>query len=369
MKRNAIVFVLALVILLSGCSSEQKVAASAPPIVRNFEVTVATTASALDLVEAVGTVRAYQTSQLASRATGIITQVRVREADRVRRGETLAVIDQAVPTAALERALATELAVENELAAAESDLALAESTLSRYQTLVDKQIVSRQLFDEVRARRQSALAHRDLARAGQAQAKAAVSEARAVLDFTRVTAPFDGIVTERTLDPGAMASSGLPILTVEDVSRYHLEASVNENDLRYVRLGNRVPVSIDALGDGELSGWVAQIIPAADAASRTFIVKIELPSNKELRSGLFGHAQFSRGRKPALLVPQSAVVERGQLHAAYILDQTGIANLRYVTLGGRTGTQVEILAGMQDGDRVVAQPGELDLSGKRIGAR
>jgi RND family efflux transporter MFP subunit len=222
----------------------------------------------------VGTVRAFQTSQLSSQATGTITQVRVREGDRVRRGEVLAVIDSAEPSAALDRAIATEAAAANELTAAESDLQLAESTLARYQVLFDKQIIARQQFDEVKARQQSALAHRDLARATQLQAKAVVTEAKAVLDFTRVTAPFDGVVTERKLDPGAMASPGLPILTVEDVSRYRLETSVNENDLRFARLGDRVPVSIDALGGTRLIGQVAQIVPAADASSHTFIVKI-----------------------------------------------------------------------------------------------
>jgi membrane fusion protein, multidrug efflux system len=295
--------------------------------------------------------------------------VRVREGDRVRHGEILALIDQTAPSAALERALATEAAAGNELAAAESDLGLAESTLSRYQTLFDKQIISRQQFDEVKARQQSAAAHRDLARAAQLQAKASVTEARAVFDFTRVTAPFDGLVTERKLDPGAMASPGLPILTVEDVSRYRLEVSVNENDLRLVHLGERVPVYIDAIERGEMNGEVVRIVPAADAASRTFIIKIELQGDKALRSGLFGHAQFSRGQKPCLLIPQSSVVERGQLHAAYVLDDSGIANLRYVTLGRRTGTDVEILAGVQNGEHLVVQPGELDLSGKRIEAQ
>jgi len=358
-----------MIAVLSGCKSDQRVDASAPVVVHNLSVVTAAPTSVPDVLEAVGTVRAFQTSQLASQATGTITQVRVHEGDRVRRGEVLAVLDQSAPTAALDRALATEAAAANELTAAESDLTLAESTLTRYQTLYEKQIISRQQYDEIKARRQSGLAHRDLAQAAQLQAKAAVSEARAVLDFTRIVAPFDGVVTERRLDPGAMASPGLPILTVEDVSRYRLEAVVNENDLRYAHIGDRVLVSIDVLGNGELTGRVAQIVPAADAASRTFVVKVELPGNKTVRSGLFGHAQFSRGQKPSLLVPQTSVVERGQLHSAYVLDQSGIAGLRYVTLGRPIGTQVEILAGVQNGERVVAQPGEMDLSGKRIEAQ
>lgn len=353
---------------LSSCSSDAKVDASTPDMVR-LRVVPATMAGVPDVLEAVGTVRAFQTSQLASQATGTITQVRVREGDRVRRGEVLALIDQSEPSAALDRAVATEAAAANELTAAESDLELAESTLARYQILFDKQIIARQQFDEVKARQQSALAHRDLARAAQLQAKAAVTEAKAVLDFTRVTAPFDGVVTERKLDPGAMASPGLPILTVEDVSRYRLEASVNENDLRYVRMGDRVPLSIDALGDTQITGKVVQIVPAADAASRTFIVKVELPGNNAVRSGLFGHAQFSRGEKQALLLPQTAVVERGQLHGAYVVSADGVAELRYLTLGRTSGSQVEILAGVQNGEQIVAEPGEADLSGKRVEAQ
>lgn len=370
MKSIWIVFLLLLAtaVSLTGCSSQQKVDANTPEIVR-LSVITAQTSSVPDALEAVGTVRAFQTSQLSSQATGTITQVRVREGDHVRRGEVLAMLDQSAPSAALDRAVATEAAAANELTAAESDLALAESTLARYQTLFDKQIISRQQFDEVKARQQSALAHRDLARAAQLQAKAAVTEAHAVLDFTRVTAPFDGIVTERKLDPGAMASPGLPIVTVEDASRYRLEVSVNENDLQYVHLAQQVPVSVDALPGIPLTGRVVQIVPTADAASRSFVVKIELTGSKAFRSGLFGHAQFSRGQRSALLVPQAAVVDRGQLQAAYVLDQGGIANLRYVTLGRASANQVEILAGVQPGERVVIQPGELDLSGKRIEAQ
>ena len=370
MKRVGILIslVLTVAVVVTGCSSGRKADASTPEVVR-LNIITAKASTVPDVLEAVGTVRAFQTSQLSSQATGTITQVRVREGDWVHRGEVLATLDQSAPSAALERTLATEVASANELAAAESDLTLAESTLARYQTLSEKQIISRQQFDEVKTRQQSAVAHRDMARAAQLQAKAAVAEARAVLDFTRIVAPFDGIVTERKLDSGALASPGLPILTVEDVSRYRLEASVNENDLRYVHLGDRIPVAIDALPNTALTGRVVQIVPAADETSRSFVVKLELSGNKDVRSGLFGHAQFSRRRNFALLLPQSAIVNRGQLHAAFVIDQSGIANLRYVTLGHAFENQVEILAGLQAGERVVAEPGELDISNKRIEAQ
>jgi RND family efflux transporter MFP subunit len=240
--------------------------------------------------------------------------------------------------------------------------------LKRYQTLFEKKSVSPQEFDEVKARQQAALSRRDIAKAGQAQAQAALSQARTSLDYTRIRAPFDGVVTEKKADSGTLASPGMPIFTVEDVRRYRLEATVNESDLRYVRAGQQVSVAIDALENAALKGKVVQIVPAADPASRTFLVKIELPADTRLRSGLFGRAQFSRGERQALLIPRSAVVERGQLQGIYVLDQNKVAGLRYVTLGKPSGAEIEVLAGLQDGERLVAKPGAVELNGKRIEA-
>jgi len=123
------------------------------------------------------------------------------------------------------------------------------------------------------------------------------------------------------------------------------------------------------LQNPELKGKVTQIVPAADPGSRSFLVKIELPSDAQLRSGLFGRAQFSRGQRSSFVIPRTAVVERGQLQGVYVLDQNKVAGLRYVTLGKTSGPQVEVLAGLQEGERFVAQPGLLDWSGKRIEAQ
>ena len=354
------------VVSLAGCSNEQTRTAPSPETVQNLQVLAVQQANMPDLLEAVGTVRAAQTSDVASQMMGNIIEIRAHEGDRVQRGQVLALIDDSQPRAALDRATAADLAAQQQLVGADSDLALAESTLKRYQTLFEKKSVSPQEFDEVKARQQAALARRDMATAGQAQAQAALSQARTSLDYTRIRAPFDGVVTEKKADSGTLASPGMPIFTVEDVRRYRLEATVNESDLRYVRSGQQVSVAIDALDNAGLNGKVVQIVPAADAASRTFMVKIELPTDTRLRSGLFGRAQFSRGERRALLIPRSAVVERGQLQGIYVLDQNKVAGLRYITLGKPSGGEVEVLAGLRDGERLVARPGGVDLNGKRI---
>ena len=360
--------IVAAVVGLSSCSTERKAEAPPTQTVRNIPVLAVQQANVSDLLEAVGTVRAAQTSDLASQMMGNIVEVRAHEGDRVQRGQVLAVIDDSQPRAAVDRAIAAGVAAQQQLVAADSDLSLAESTLKRYQNLYERKSVSPQEFDEVKARQQAALARRDMAQAGQAQSQAALNQARTSLDYTRIRAPFDGVVTEKKADSGALASPGMPIFTVEDERRYRLEATVNESDLRYVRTGQQVSVAIDVLDNAGLKGKVKQIVPAADPASRTFLVKIELPTDTRLRSGLFGRVQFSRGERKALLIPRSAVVERGQLQGIFVLDQNKVASLRYITLGRPSGSAIEVLAGLQDGERLVAKPGALDLNGKRVEA-
>ncbi len=354
---------------LVACSGERQPNAQAPQIVRNISLIDVQKRNIPDLLQAVGSVRAEQTSVLAAQMMGNITEIRVHEGDRVQRGQVLAVIDESQPRSALDRAIAANNASQQQLAAADTDLSLAESTLKRFQMLYERKSLSPQEFDEVKARQQAALARREMARADQQQAKAALAQAQTMLGYTTIRAPFDAVVTEKKVDSGALASPGMPLFTVEDVRHYRLEASVNESDLAYVRVGQAAPVLVDALGDKELKGKVVEVVPAADPGSRSFLVKVELPSDSRLRSGLFGHAEFARGRRESVLVPRTAIVDRGQLQGVFVVDQYKIAALHYITLGKPVKDDVEVLAGLQDGDRLVASPAGLELDGKQIEAQ
>ena len=356
-------------LMFVACSGEHQSVNAAPETVNNISVVAAQTANIPDVVEAVGTLRAAETSQLAAQMMGNIIEIRVREGDRVRRGQVLAVIDDAQPRAALDRATAADLAAQQEISVSESDFSLAESTFKRYQTLYDRKSVSPQEFDEIKSRYQAAQARREMARAGQAQAKAALQQARTAFSYSHIVSPFDGLVTEKKADIGTLATPGMPIFTVEDLRQYRLEATVNESDLRYVRQGQQIAVSIDAIADRKFKGKVIEIVPAADPTSRSFLVKVELPSDPALRSGLFGRAQFARGERMALLVPRTAIVERGQLQGIYVLDQNRIAGLRYITLGKPSAQQVEVLAGLEAGEMFIGDPGHRELSGKKIESR
>ena len=364
----SLLILLALVplLLLVNCSSQKRATTAAPETISGVALLTAQRTTIPDYIEATGTVRAAQSAQLASQVMGTITRVNVHEGDSVHRGQVLIAIDEAQPRAAYQSATAGLQASQQSIAAADADYALAESTMQRYQMLYDKKSVSPHEYDEVKAKLAAAKARRDAAHANSAQAEAAVAEANTTVGYTKIRAPFDGLVTAKLVDAGAMAAPGVPLLIVEDPSRFRLEAVVDESQIGAVRLGADVPVVLDSLGAQALTGKVVQIVPAADPASRTFTVKIELPPGPQIRSGLFGRARFPRGKREAVLVPQTALLHRGQLDGIYVVGQDEIASLRYVTLGRVADTDVEVLSGLESGERLVAQPADRDLSGKRV---
>lgn len=369
MKREMLTVMAALISLgLSACSGEKAEPAQVRETVRGIKVVSARRTNVPDYLEAVGTVRAAQSSVVASQMMGNIIEIRAHEGDRVRRGQVLAVLDDAQPRASVDRATAAQQAALQDIAAAQSDLTLAQATLRRYQDLYEKKSVSPQEFDEVKARFESAQARRDMAAAGEQQARAAWTQANTSLDYTRVRAPFNGIVTEKKADAGTLASPGTPLFTLEDPSRYRLEAAFDESNASLTKLGASVLLHIDAL-NSDLTGKVAQIVPAADPASRSFLVKIDLPASAGIRSGMFGRAQIPRGERSAVVVPQSAVIQRGQLQAVYVLDANQVADLRYVTLGKTVGSQVEVLSGLDGDELVIAAPGDRELGGRKIEAQ
>jgi RND family efflux transporter MFP subunit len=277
----------------------------------------------------------------------------------------LAVIDDAQSRAGIDRANAALAATRQEVAATEADYALAGSTLKRYENLHEKKSVSPQEFDEIKTRFAAAEARRDAARAGRAQAEAGLAQARTYYDYTRIRAPFDGVITAKLADAGTTATSGTPVLVMEDVARFRLEVTVDESALGVVRLGQTVPVILDALQE-DLQGIVVQIVPAADSGTRTFAVKLELPVTANLRSGLFGRARFARGQRESILIPHTAILDRGQLRGVYVIGSDQVASLHYVTLGKRIGSDYEVLSGLDDGDRIIAEPRDREFSGCKI---
>ena len=320
------------------------------------------------VVRSTGTVHARETAIVSAQVAGRIRQVLVREGDSVRAGQTLVVLDDAALRASDDQAQAAVKAAQNEQTVAQSDAGLAASTLARYQQLQAEKSVSPQEMDEVTRRSEAAAARFDAARAQTEAAHAQVSGARAMLGYTRLVAPFSGVVTARTADPGSMAMPGVPLLQVDQAGTLQLEATVDESAMGAIHRGMKAKVVLDGASSAEIAGTVGEIVPAADPASHSFLVKIDLPSSSQLRAGIYGTAEFANGTRQAILIPRSAVVFRGSLACVYVLDGQGIAQLRYLTLGEQQGNLVEVLSGISPGERLVDAPSDRDLAGKKVEA-
>jgi len=186
-----------------------------------------------------------------------------------------------------------------------------------------------------------------------AQARAEVANAQVSLGYATIRARLDGVVLEKRVEVGALAAPGVSLLTLEDPRGYRLEAHVPESQVGGMALGMQVAVTVEALGRQEQAGTVGEMVPTADPTSRTFVVKIDLPQGAGLRSGMYGKTRFPKGERVALLLPQSALMERGQLQSVYVVEEREMARLRLVKTGKAYGDRVEILAGLKGGDMVV----------------
>ena len=368
-----------------SCAGKQQPAVTTAPMVQGVKIETVAQQPLDQSYEAVGTVRAKTSSIVSSKVMGSIVAMRIREGDTVRAGQVLVEIDSREAriqtqksgaglvemNGALDEVDRSIKAAESSQTAAEANRRLAASTLIRYRKLRERQSISPQEFDEVQARQevadaeaeraerllQSLVARRRMALARIDQAKADVSGSQVYSSFTRIVAPISGVVVSRQADVGYMATPGTPLLTIESGRDYRLEAGVQESQINQIHLRDQVRVQIDALGQQELAGTVVEIVPAADPASRTYLVKIgiALPGGNQqiIRSGLYGKARFITGQTQAITIPRQALVERGQLISVFVVDQSGTARMRLVKTGKTYSDRVEVLSGLQEGEQIV----------------
>jgi len=364
--RFILVPILGSVALWSGCGSEShtKAVSSAPAVA----VRTATVSSQQwpDVYETTGTVRARTAAVLSSKVMAYVRQVAVQVGDRVREGQLLVTLDAQDLDTGVLRAQAGEAEVMSAIPEADSgvvgakaNLDLAESTFKRMEELASKKSISNQEFDEARARLKSAQAAYDIARAKRtqldskrAQVQQEIRGASIMRDYTRIAAPFSGVVTVKSVEPGNLAAPGAPLLTVEREGAYRLEASVEESRLPFVKPGQTVDVALEAL-DRRFTARVSEIVPSVDAASRAYIVKIDLPAVPNLRSGMFGRARFPLGARKVVSIPPPALAERGQLQSVFVVED-GCAHTRLVTIGERGPAAVEVLSGLSEGEKLVS---------------
>jgi RND family efflux transporter MFP subunit len=319
------VLVSATLVGATGChrSPEPDAAAQSLPSV---SVTVATVENhgLTATEEVVGTVRAKLRAAVEAKLSGRIEALLVVPGQAVKQGDTLAALDAREVKARLDSAQA----VRDQAA----------QDLDRIRKLVKDGAATAAELDSAQARQKVAVA--------------AVTGAETMLGHARVVAPFDGVITRKLADVGDLATPGRPLVEIEDPAHLRFEADVPEALLDRLQLGARLPVRVSPRKE-PIEGMVSEIAPVAEAVSRTYLVKLDLPVVTGLRAGQFGRVAVPTGESSVAHVPASAVIQRGQLEYVFVAEG-GKAQLRLVRTGKRFGVDVEVVSGLNAGEKIVS---------------
>ena len=363
MNRLVPVAVFFMLVIVCGCRDaiEPGSVTMARPRVADVRVETVQAVEADRYYEAAGTIEAVNTSDVAARIMAAVTSVTAMEGDRVEGGQLLATLDDRDLRQKVKAAEAAVRSAEKALAAARQNLELAETTVSRYQNLFDGKALTRQELDEAETRLKVARLEYERLDAATQQAAAGLAEARAFLGYTRIVAPFAGIVTVRHVDSGSMAAPGQPLFTVAGISELEVAVGVDERFVGRLRIGQPVFVNMAAQGR-TMTGTIKRIVGAVDTHSRHFTVKVGL-TGADLQPGIYAKIRIPLAGEQAIYVPQDAVVRKGQLTGVYAIDADNIVTYRVVRTGKVKAAAIEILTGLAAGERIITQGMEHAVDG------
>lgn len=370
MRDNTALILILLIASLAvgGCSKKHeadKKETVPAAVVKGTTVEIVKSSALPETLEVVGTVRARTSAVVSARIPGTVSQLNVREGDRVRKGQLLAKLEAlenqanaAVATAGVDEA-------RQGLEEAESRKKLVDSTFERFHKLYDEQAISRQEFDVKQSEKELAAQGLARAEARLKQAQERSKSAATMSDYTRIIAPIAGIVTSKPVDLGATVFPAQMLMTIEDEDSYLLELAVPESLAARVKPGSPVQVALDALGSS-FETRIVEIVPAVDPASRTFTAKIYL-GKKTLKSGMFGRGAINLGTSVnGITLPKKAVVEHGAMTSVWVLDKDNSARMRIIKIGKSVGERFEILSGLSEGERVVVSGVEKVSEGAKV---
>lgn len=304
--------------------------------------------------EALGTLKASTRTEISARVLAPIERVLVRAGQAVKQGDDLVILDRRALETQRSRAHASMVAAQAALDKAEKDYA-------RARELIKKKIISKEEYDENMSRV-------EVARANLDHAKQALAEADVMLSYAVIKAPKSGIIVDRLAEEGDMAQPGVPLLILYDPSSLRLEVPVMENLAIKLKQGDQLEVRIDAL-DRTIEATVDEIVPQAQAASRSFLVKVALPKSPGMFEGMFGRLRIPAGTRRYLCLNTAAIERIGQNEMVDVVHPDG-SLVRRLIKTGRVGqfdekgrpARVEVLSGLQAGEMVLLRPQSDDNS-------
>ncbi len=299
-----------------------------------------------------GVVEAVRQATVSAQATGRVATLQVKVGDKVRAGQVLATIDDRDTQTGVARSQA-------QVAQSEAELANAQANVQRTRDLRKQGFVSQAALDVAESQFKAAQAARAGAGAGAQQARLAQS-------FTQITAPFDGYVLETLAQAGDLAVPGKPVATVYAPQPLRVVVQVPASMAQTARTAKSIELQVS--GSGDATQWVAptsqQGVTAADPVSQTLTWKMDVPAGvaAQMMPGQQTRVRFVGGAAQRMVVPQTAVLRRGELTGVYVATDKGFV-LKAVRLGAAHGDSVEVVAGLKAGDAVAANAIQAGLAG------
>jgi RND family efflux transporter MFP subunit len=346
-----------------------------PPM--TVELAAVTRRDMIDTITVVGNLVGAATVDAVPRGQGRLDAVYVKLGDPVRRGQAIAKIEDREIVEQIKQAEATLNVSQATIRQRQADLKLAQNNMERSKSLFERDLLPRQTFDDTDARYQAAQAQLELSMAQLEQTRSRLDELKINLQNTIITAPVEGFIGKRTLDPGASVGANTSFMSVVDIRTVRLVINVVEKDLRRIHQGTAVEVEVDAYPGENFRGRVARLAPILDPATRTAQVEIEIPnSTYRLKPGMYARAKFTvEQHDNALVVPTLAVVDlQGKLGVWVPADEGDNPVFNPVTIGIEQQDFTEIASGLKDGQRIITtgaaalRPGDrIVLAGQRGG--
>ncbi len=288
-----------------------------------------------------GVIEAVNQATVSAQTSGRVAAILVDVNDFVPAGAVIMRLRSTEQRAGLQQA-------EAGLVEARARAAEAQTNYERVADMYQRKVVSKAQYDQ-------ALANRDAATARLTAAEAGLSSAREGVGYTEITAPYAGVVTKRLVEVGELVTPGRPLMTGLSLRDLRVSLNVPQSVVGAVR---RIGKAAIYTGDHRVEATKITIFPEAATPSSTFRARIDLPPNAaELSPGMYVKVGLVIGEAQRLLVPASALVQRSEVTAVYVVnDRTGTTELRYLRTGHRFGERVEILAGLAPGERVATDP-------------
>ena len=334
-------------------------------------------------LELPGNIQAITEAPILARADGYIQQRMVDIGDRVKTGQPLAIIEAPEIDQQIRQAKANieqaRAAIEQALANYEqgkSNLELARVTADRWKRLVAQGAVSRQENDQYQTQYQAQESNvQALERAVAAQrsnvaaAEANLARLDEVQSYRVVKAPFDGVITVRNVDVGALVNAGSTMLfRVAQTGTLRIYVNVPQTNASFIRPGLPARLSISNMPGRQFAGTVARTANALDPNSRTMLVEVQVPNAAgALLPGMYAQVNLSSARtEPPLLVPGDALVVRADGTLVAVLSPDHTVHLQKIELGRDYGDRLEVLGGLREGDTILTNPGDMAREGIKV---